>query len=109
MNLTVNDRERLAYINGDAHTLALIDNIELERDDAPIESDAIKAHEEGWETNAWCLARVADALRAAAPLKKPQMRLLAQELQGLADRLPTKGAEELAFTARIDHVCGLQE
>ena len=42
MNLTVNDRERLAYITGDAETLSLIDQIELERDDAPIESDALK-------------------------------------------------------------------
>ena len=109
MNLTVNDRERLAYINGDAQTLALIDKIELERDDAPIESNALKVHEDGWETNSWCLGRVVDALRAAAPLKKSQMRLLAQELQALADRLPNKGAEEVAFRARIDRICGLQE
>jgi hypothetical protein len=70
MNLTVNDRERLAYITGDAETLSLIDQIELERDDAPIESDALKVHDDGWETNAWCLARVVDALRTAAPLKR---------------------------------------
>ena len=109
MMLTINDRERLAYICGDTQTLALIDQIELERDDAPIESDALKVHEEGWETNAWCLARVVDTLRAAAPLKKSQLRLLAAELEGLVVRLPSKGREELAFRARIDRLCGLQE
>lgn len=109
MSLTSNDRERIAFINGDSQTLALIDTIELERDDSPLESDALKVHEQGWETNAWCLARVVDALIAAAPLKKAQMRLLAVELQGLVDRLPNKGAEELAFRARIDRICGLQE
>ncbi|HEY8710329.1 MAG TPA: hypothetical protein VIM34_20315 [Burkholderiaceae bacterium] len=109
MKLTVNDRERLAYINGDAQTLALIDTIELERDDTPVASDALKVHEAGWETNAWCLARIVDALRAAMPLKKSQMRLLAIELQGLVDRLPTKGLQEHAFRARIDRICGLQE
>ena len=109
MSLTLNDRERLAYINGDAQTLALINTFELERDDAPIESGALKVHEEGWETNAWCLARVVDALHAAAPLKKSQMRLLAIELLGLVERLPDKGAEELAFRARIDRILGLQE
>ena len=109
MILTLNDRERLAYINGDALTLAVIDQFELENEDPPSESDALKVHEVGWETNAWCLARVVAALRAAAPLKKSQMRQLAIELQALADRLPNKGHEELAFRARVDHICGLQE
>ena len=109
MILTLNDRERLAYINGDALTLALLDQIDLENGDPPTESDALKDHEAGWETNAWCLARVVDALRAAAPLKKSQMRQLAIELQALADRLPNKGREELDFRARIDRICGLQE
>ena len=109
MSLTANDRERIAFINGDTQTLELIDTIELERDDAPIDSAAIKVHEEGWETNAWCLARVVDALQAAAPLKKTQMRLLATELQGLVERLPTKGPQEHAFRARIDRICRLQD
>lgn len=109
MILTLNDRERLAYINGDALTLAVIDQIELENEDPPTESHALKAHEAGWETNAWCLARVVDALRVGAPLKKSQMRQLAIELQALADRLPNKGREELDFRARIDRLCGLQE
>jgi len=109
MSLTVNDRERLAYINRDAQTLAMLDQIELERDDVPIESDAVKVHEEGWETNAWCLARVVDALNVAKPLKRSQMRLLAVELLGLVERLPNKGSEELAFRARVDRIVGLQE
>lgn len=109
MSLTVNDLERLAYINGDAQTLSLIDKIELERDDVPTESDAVKVHEEGWETNAWCLARVVDGLNVAKPLKKSQMRLLAVELLGLIERLPSKGSEELAFRARVDRILGLQE
>ena len=109
MNLTVNDRERLAYINGDAQTLAMLDQIELERDDAPVDRDELRAHQDGWETNAWCLARVVDALRVAAPLKKSQMRKLAIELQGLADCLPNKGHEEMAFRSRIDRICCLQE
>ena len=109
MSRTVNDLERLAYINGDAQALALIDQIELERDDVPIESDALQAHEEGWETNAWCLARVVDALNVAKPLKRSQMRQLAIELQGLVERLPNKGHEEIAFRARVDRILGLQE
>ena len=109
MILTLNDRERLAYINGDALTLALLDQIELNNENSTTESDAVNVHEAGWETNAWCLGRVVDALRAAAPLAKVQMRLLAEELQGLADRLPSKGADELAFRGRIDRLCGLEE
>ena len=106
MILTLKDRERIAYINGDMSTLALIDQLELNNENSTTESDAVNVHEAGWETNAWCLGRVVDALRAAAPLKKTQMRLLAQELQGLAERLPNKGDDELAFRARIDRICG---
>ena len=64
MALTFNDRERHAYVNGDAATLALIELIELERDDAPAPSDELAAHVDGWESNAWCLERVVEALRA---------------------------------------------
>ena len=109
MILTLKDRERIAYINGDMSTLALIDQLELNNENSTTESDAVNVHEAGWETNAWCLGRVVDALRAAAPLTKVQMRQLAIELQALADRLPNKGREELDFNARIDRLCGLRE
>ena len=109
MILTLKDRERIAYINGDMSTLALIDQLELNNENSTTESDAVNVHEAGWETNARCLGRVVDALRAAAPLTKVQMRQLAIELQALADRLPNKGREELDFNARIDRLCGLRE
>ena len=109
MILTLKDRERIACINGDMSTLALIDQIELNNENSATESDAVNVHEAGWETNAWCLGRVVDALRAAAPLTKVQMRQLAIELQALADRLPNTGREELDFNARIDRLCGLRE
>lgn len=89
MALTVSDWERHAYVNGDLLTLALIDQIELERDDVLEQSDAVKVHEDGWETNAWCLERVIEALRTAGSLDKSQMGLLAAELEGLVLR-PSK-------------------
>ena len=108
MALTVSDRERHAYVNGDLQTLALLKQIELERDDVPVQSDAVKVHEEGWETNAWCLDRVVDALRAGGPMDKAQMPLLAAELEGLVSRLPKKGIEELDFKARVFRIFGLR-
>ena len=109
MTLTVSDRERHAYVNGDLQTLALLDQIELERDDVPDQSAAVKVHEDGWETNAWCLDRVIEALRTGEPLDQAQMRLLADELKGLVCRLPKKGVEELQFKARVLRICGLDE
>ena len=107
MTLTVSDRERHAYVNGDLHTLALIDQFELEDERVPDQSDAVKVHEDGWKPNGWCLDRIAEALRTASPLNKEQMRLLAVELEGLVCRLPRKGREELDFKARVFQACGL--
>ena len=103
MHRTIDDWERLAYIEGDARSLSLIDQLELERDD-PVAPETLSVQEEGWDSNAWCLARVADALCAAAPLGKPQMRLLAQELQGLADQLPCTDTDRSGFKGRIDRI-----
>ena len=108
MALTVSDRERHAYVNGDLQTLALLEQIELERDDSPVQSDAVKVHEDGWETNAWCLDRVVEGLQAAGPMDKAQMLLLAAELEGLVCRLPKKGSEELDFKARVFSIFGLK-
>ena len=108
MALTVSDRARHAYVNGDLQTLALLEQIELESDDVPVQSDAVKVHEDGWETNAWCLDRVVEALQAAGPMDKAQMLLLAAELKGLVSRLPRKGAEELDFKVRVFSIFGLK-
>ena len=108
MALTVSDLERHAYVNGDLQILALLEQIELERDDMSVQSDAVKIHEDGWETNAWCLDRVVEALRAASSMDTAQMHLLAAELEGLVCRLPRKGAEELDFKARVFHIFGLR-
>ena len=108
MRRTVSDLERHAYVNGDLQTLALLEQIELEREDLPVQSDAVKVHEDGWETNAWCLDRVVEALQAAAPMDKAQMLLLAGELEGLVSRLPRKGTEELDFKARVFRIFGLK-
>ena len=108
MALTVSDLERHAYANGDLQTLALLEQIELERDDLPVQSDAVKVHEDGWETNAWCLDRVVEALRAASSMDTAQMHLLAAELEALVCRLPRKGAEELDFKARVFGIFGLK-
>ena len=107
MALTVSDRERYAYVNGDIQTLALIDQIELEEAGVPDQSDAVRVHEDGWETNAWCLDRVVEALQAAGNLDKAQLQMLAVELEGLVCRLPRKGREELDFKARVFRACGL--
>ena len=108
MRRTVSDLERHAYVNGDLQTLALFEQIELEREDLPVQSDAVKVHEDGWETNAWCLDRVVEALQAAGPMDKAQMLLLAAELTGLVSRLPRKGTEELDFKARVFRIFGLK-
>jgi hypothetical protein len=111
MNLTVTIGKRRACVNGGARIRAGITTYDLERDDAPVESDAVRLHEEGWTTNAWCLTGVADALDAVAPLSTAQQCLLAIGLQGLGlvKRLPDKEAEELAFRAHTDRILGVQE
>ncbi len=109
MGLTVSDLERHAYLSGDVRTLYLLDQIELEADDPQTESDALKVHEDGWESNAWCIGCVADALQAASPLSQSAMHLLAAELLGLVDRLPRKGQEEVEFKARVNRICGQDE
>lgn len=110
--LTTAERERIAYINGDKQTTALLDLIDEFESERKAEDLADTFEGRGQELQdqeavGWCLGRVADALRAARPLKKSQMVLLASALESFAEQLPKRGSGELAFKACIDRICGL--
>lgn len=124
INLTMSDRERLAYITADTKAVALFqrfqEHIETEPDEDDVFDDQVRYYptaetetigrlEANWKTMAWCLARLADAIRAAKPLKNAQMKQLADELDGLLTRMPLHGSEEAAFKVRIDRICGLRK
>lgn len=110
--LTTAERERRAYIGGDQQTSALLDLIdefesELKAEDLADTFEGRGQELQDHEPVAWCLGRLADALRAARPLKKGQMVLLASALESFVERLPERGGDELAFKATIDRICGL--
>lgn len=110
--LTTAERERIAYISGDQQTSALLDLIDEFESERKAEdlADTFEGRGQELQDNelvAWCLGRLADALRAAKPLKKSQMVLLASALEAFAERQPERGSDELAFKACIDRICGL--